>query len=159
MEIAFQNLKKAENLERFGQQENPESDIFSGGVDADGNEIEAGDGQVLVGEIPDLDDVDFRNMRAKDAEIDKGLAEILENLKLVKGLAIEMGNELALQDEQLEKLEGNVEKTYFNIASMNKRLTELLKKTRSPRDCCCDVFLIICILGIAAAVVYLFTAP
>lgn len=158
VDIAFQNLKKVENMERFGSKTNPESDIFSGQVDEHGNEIDNGDGQVLVGEIPDLDDVDFRDMRAKDQELDKGLAEILENLKIVKGLAIEMGEELNKQDELIEKLEGNVEKTYFNIASMNKRLTQLLKKTRSPRDCCCDVFLIICILGIAAAIVYLFTS-
>lgn len=158
MDIAFGNLKKVENLERFGKAENPQSEIFSG-VDADGNEIDNGDGQVLVGEIPDLDDVDFRDLRQQDQEIDKGLADILENLKIVKGLALEMGEELNKQDELLEKLEGNVEKTYFNLASMNKRLTELLKKTRAPKDCCCDVFLVICILGIAAAIVYLFTAP
>lgn len=159
VDIAYGNLLKVENLERFGQAENPQAELFSnnGGVDEDGNEIDNGDGQVLIGQIPDLDDVDFRQMVENDAKLDEGLAVILENLKIVKGLAIEMGEELVKQDEMLEKLEKNVEKTYFNLASMNKRLTELLKKSRAPKDCCCDVFLIICILGIAAAIVYLFT--
>eukprot|EP01122_Echinamoeba_exundans_P002310 TRINITY_DN1225_c0_g1_i2.p1 TRINITY_DN1225_c0_g1~~TRINITY_DN1225_c0_g1_i2.p1 ORF type:complete len:281 (+),score=90.71 TRINITY_DN1225_c0_g1_i2:79-921(+) len=158
VDIAFGNMKKVENLERFGQAENPQAELFSGGVDEDGNEIDNGDGQVLIGEIPDLDDVDFRDLRQKDQELDQGLSDILENLKIVKGLALEMGEELNKQDEMLDKLEKNVEKTYFNLASMNKRLTELLKKTRAPKDCCCDIFLIICILGIAAAIVYLFTS-
>jgi hypothetical protein len=158
VDIAFGNMKKVENLERFGQAENPQAELFSGGVDEDGNDIDNGDGQVLIGEIPDLDDVDFRDLKQKDQELDQGLSDILENLKIVKGLALEMGEELNKQDEMLDKLEKNVEKTYFNLASMNKRLTELLKKTRAPKDCCCDIFLIICILGIGAAIVYLFTS-
>jgi len=62
--LAQQNLDKAKEYERYGKAGNPNKEILQG---SDGEEGD--DGKVLIGEIPDLDDVDFQDMRAKDKQI------------------------------------------------------------------------------------------
>ena len=70
---------------------------------------------------------------------------------------MEVNQELKKQEELLDKLDEQVEKTRVTLVTLNKRLTTVLKKARGPRQCCCDIFLIVLILGVAAAIVFLVT--
>jgi len=85
------------------------------------------------------------------------LDELLKGIDIIKGIAQEMGQELAKQDELLDKMDTKVEKARVTLVSLNTRMTALLKKTRGPRQCCCDIFLIVLILAIAAAIIFLVT--
>ncbi|XP_049849908.1 uncharacterized protein LOC126320456 [Schistocerca gregaria] len=141
---AWKHLEQLETMERYGN--NMEQiELFKD----EEQEI------ALAGEIPDLDDPQFTALRETDAEINKGLDDISEALKIVKELAQNIGIELEAQNELITDVDQDIDQIQEKVLTVNASMKRTLKKLRGPKECCCNMFVICLILGIAACVIFI----
>lgn len=143
VKAAWQHMAALEKMERFGD------DIEAQGLFSDET-----DGPATVGEIPDIDDPAFQQLRRTDAQIEEGLDDILQALAEAKKIAMAMNEELKVQEELIGKVDENMDQVEERLASVNASLKRVLKKVRGPRQFCCDIYLCCLILGIAAGYVH-----
>lgn len=109
-------------------------------------------GKTLIGSIPENLD---QQLQQNDEDIDKDLDNIHEGVKKIAVIAGDMKEELDKQDEIIEIMDNKVDKLDNEYHYLNKRTRELLNKVGNSKECCCYGFIIILILGIAAACIYI----
>ncbi|KAK7199342.1 Qb-SNARE protein [Novymonas esmeraldas] len=91
----------------------------------------------------------MKTIAAQDAKIDAGLDRLKEGVGRLHDLAVQIGAQIDMQNEMLEKTEQTIDKQTQQLRNINKRLNKFLKETR-PMNCflyVCCVFLIIALVG------------
>lgn len=152
VKLTYDHIKDLKKSEAYGTTSRDDDDnLFTEGIDQD--EIDRG--QAWVSGIPDIDDPQFVQLRLNDDEIEAGLDEVLQGVRVLKGIAVDINGELKRQDPEIEQLNVRVDKTRATLETLNTQLSKTLKKVRSPKNCCCDCILVMCLLGVAAAMFYI----
>ncbi|KPI82691.1 hypothetical protein ABL78_8295 [Leptomonas seymouri] len=86
---------------------------------------------------------------AQDAKINAGLDRLKEGVGRLHEVAVQIGAQIDMQNEMLEKTEQTIDKQTQQLRRINYRLNKFMKNTR-PMNCflyLCCVFLIIAIVG------------
>jgi len=81
-------------------------------------------------------------------EQNKILDEIREGVEKIKDEAITAGEGIKNVQKKVKKLHPKVDKTTKKIKTQNERLKELVNEIRSSDKICCDIILILIILGL-----------
>ena len=81
-------------------------------------------------------------------EQNKILDEIREGVANIKDEAIKAGEGIQNVGKKVKKLHPKVDKTTKKIKTQNERLKELVTEIRSSDKICCDIILILIILGL-----------
>ena len=137
VQLAFQHIKDITN------KEHDVDDLFSNTEDI----------EIMVNGIPDIDDPKFQILKKNDEEIDRALEDVLESIRRLKGISGDINSELKKEEPIIDGLNIRVDKGTSKLQTLNTRLSAIVKTVRSPRNCCCDCILLICLLGCAAAIV------
>jgi len=103
--------------------------------------------------LPDIDDPSFQVLRDNDTLISLKLDVVLDNVKVLNQIAIQMGTELDKQTQVIDDMGVKTDKIADKLENLNKRMKTTLDKVRS-----CDRFIIdfICIVVILAIALYLY---
>ncbi|KAG5506973.1 hypothetical protein JKF63_05719 [Porcisia hertigi] len=91
----------------------------------------------------------MKTIAVHDAKINAGLDRIKEGVGRLHELALQIGTQITMQNEMLDKTEVAMDKNNQQLRSINRRLTKLMKETK-PMNCflyLCCVFLIIALIG------------
>jgi len=156
VDLTFRHIKELKKEEGFGVKSTDDDDnLFTDGIEQE----DIDKGQTWVTGIPDIDDPQFILLRQNDEIIDKGLEEILDGVRILKGIAVDINGELKIQDPAIEQLNIRVDKTRVTLDTLNTQLAKTLKKVRSAKNCCCDCIMIMCLLGVAVAMIFIITNP
>lgn len=124
--------------------------------DADGNPLPQKD-VVFVdntaggGKLQDNEETkeQMKTIALQDAKINAGLDRLKEGVGRLHEVAVQIGAQLDMQNEMLEKTEQTIDKQTQQLKRINRRLNKFLKETR-PMNCflyVCCVFLIIALVG------------
>jgi len=105
-----------------------------------------------VSYLPQIDDPQFDIINQQNREIDEGLDIFYNNVLEFKKIQQSIGFELKEQDTLLIKLQERAEGAQDDLAGVNRRLNDTIKKVRSAKNLCCDIFLFLVVLGIIGAV-------
>ena len=145
VKLTYDHIKDLKKSEAYGTTSRDDDDnLFTEGIDQE--EIDRGQG--WVSGIPDIDDPQFVQLRLNDDEIEAGLEEVLQGVRVLKGIAVDINGELKRQDPEIEQLNVRVDKTRATLETLNTQLSKTLKKVRSPMllrlhscyvlaGCCC----------------------
>ncbi|EPY20748.1 syntaxin of plants SYP7 [Strigomonas culicis] len=118
---------------------------------ADPSGIVLEDNTVGGGKLQDNDETkeQMRVIAQQDAKIDAGLNRIKEGVGRLKNLAVDIGAQLDMQNQMLEKTELTVDKQTKQLQTINRRLEKLMKGTK-PMNCfmyVCFIVLILALVG------------
>jgi len=108
--------------------------------------------QTEVEYLPKIDDPQFEILNQQNKQIDEGLDILYDKVREFKKIQQSIGMELRDQDTLLIKLQERAEGAQDDMKGVNRRLNDTIKKVRSGRNLCCDIFLFLVVLGIIGAV-------
>lgn len=124
--------------------------------DADGNPVSQKDvvfvdNTVGGGKLQDNEETkeQMKTIAVQDAKINAGLDRLKEGVGRLHEVAVQIGAQLDMQNEMLEKTEQTIDKQTQQLKRINRRLNKFLKDTK-PMNCflyVCCVFLIIALVG------------
>lgn len=124
--------------------------------DANGNPVGAKevvfvDNTVGGGKLQDNEETkeQMKTIAAQDAKINAGLDRLKEGVGRLHEVAVQIGAQLDMQNEMLEKTEQTIDKQTQQLRSINRRLNKFMKDTK-PMNCflyVCCIFLVIALVG------------
>lgn len=91
----------------------------------------------------------MKTIAAQDAKIDAGLGRLKEGVGRLHDLAIQIGAQIDMQNEMLEKTEQTIDRQTQQLRTINRRLNKFIKETR-PMSCflyVCCFFLVLALVG------------
>jgi len=123
--------------------------------------IEGGDyqgDQVLMQmDLKDVDDKDFDQIKIKEEQIAEELENLHLGVKRLKQIAIEIGDILGEQEEELDRINELAETVNEELKSANHILSKVVKDVKSPAMLCCDCILCLMVIGIAVGLYFALT--
>ncbi|KPA82595.1 hypothetical protein ABB37_02451 [Leptomonas pyrrhocoris] len=91
----------------------------------------------------------MKTIAAQDAKINAGLDRLKEGVGRLHEVAVQIGAQLDMQSEMLEKTEQTIDKQTQQLRRINRRLNKFMKDTK-PMNCflyMCCIFLVIALVG------------
>jgi len=130
-------------------------------IDDSISSIDGGDGdgdQVLMQmDLKALDDPDFDQIKRNEVAINEGLDQLHEGVKRLRQIALEVGDILGEQEEELDRLNELAEVVNEELKSANHILSKVVKDVKSPAMLCCDCLLCLMVIGIAVGLYFALT--
>jgi len=123
----------------------------------DGGDFNEGDMQLMQMDLKALDHPDFENVRANEIKIDEGLGRVHEGVKRLKNLALQAGEIIEEQNQDIDRLNELAGEVNEELKSANHILGKVIKDVKSPAMFCCDCILCLMVIGIAVGLYFAFT--
>jgi len=153
VKLLKEHLKECEDLLSRGDTKGL---YEKGSSSSSGNEEPGKFKEQKVSYLASIDDPQFDVLnRQKKKDIDDGLDILYDKVREFRKIQESIGVELKDQDHLLVRLQGRAEDAHTDMKVVNVRLNDTLKKVRSMRNLCCDIFLFLVILGIIGAIYFL----
>lgn len=137
VELAFKHIEECKQMEKSGYKYNSELSGYDENLP-----------KPTITSLPDIDDDGFRTLRDQDRIIDQKLELVGEGVNVLKQMANQYTKEIEMQDILIKENEHEVDKTQATLDNLNKRMKNLLEKTRSCDRFVLDFILIVIILAI-----------
>jgi len=116
-----------------------------------------GDQVLLQMNLKAMDDPDFDQIKKNEIIIDQGLTRVHEGVKRLKMLALQAGDILGEQEEELDRLNELAGEVNEELKSANHILSKVVKDVKSPAMFCCDCILCLMVIGIAVGLYFALT--
>lgn len=105
--------------------------------------------------LPDIDDPKFSTLVDNNAEIDLSLDILFKNVKTFNNIQQTIGQEIEEQDYQIDELGKRADKFQTNVEKVNISTSRLIKDLSSTKNLCCNLVLLVLILGLISIVYWL----
>lgn len=151
IELMHQHLKQVK-LEQAKTGREVDDSISS----IDGGDYQ-GDQVLMQMDLQAIDDPDFDRIKENERKIDEGLQDLHEGVKRLRQLALEVGDILVEQEEELDRLNELAETVNEELKSANHLLGKVVKDVKSPAMLCCDCILCLMVIGIAVGLYFALT--
>lgn len=156
VELCFKHIEECELLEkRRFTSKNSEArvELFRGGAGPSG--VTAS--RAMIGtELPDIETQDgLRQLQQKDQQIDQALEQVAEGVQELRGIAIDMRDEVKVQTSMVDEITHKVDAANQHLNNLNRRMKTTLASTRSADRFILDFILVVILLGIVGYIVSL----
>jgi len=153
IELMHQHLRQIKLQQaKTGREVNDEVSSIE---EADFNE---GDQVLMQMDLRAMDDPDFDTVKKKkEAQIEEGLKDVHEGVLRLKQLAMQVGDILEEQGEELDRLNDLAGEVNEELKSANHLLSKVVKDVKSPAMFCCDCILCLMVIGIAIGLYFALT--
>lgn len=161
VDLIFKHVEECEALEKrryAGKQSENRLNLFGGGGGSRTNELAPVD-RVEVSDtmLPDIEtQEELRKLEETDEQINVELKQVSAGLRDLRGLAVDMRDEVRVQTSMIDEVTGKVDKANVHIININRRMRETLAKTRSADRFILDLILLVVLLGIIGYIVSMF---
>jgi len=117
----------------------------------------------VVSTLPEIDDdgplgQQFKLLKQRDQEIDKGLDRIGKGVRVLKEMAEEIGREAELQSAMLSELHEQTDENAELVDNLNRRLKGVLARVRGGSRFCTDFICVLVILVLCGAIFQLISS-
>jgi len=130
-------------------------------VDDSVSSFEAGDHDqetmYLTMDLQAMDDPAFDNIKKNEAVIGEGLERVHAGVLRLKAIALQIGDILDEQGEELDRLNVLASEVNDELKSANHVLSKVVKDVKSPAMFCCDCILCLMVVGIAIGLYFAIT--
>jgi len=153
IELMHQHLKQVQlEAAKTGKEIDDDVSSLEGGDFQDGESI-----QLMQMDLKALDHPDFEKIRQNEEDIDAGLGRVHEGVKRLKMLAMQAGDVLEEQEEQIQRLNELAGEANEDLKSANHILSKVIKDVKSPGMFCCDCILCLMVIGIVIGLYFALT--
>lgn len=124
---------------------------LAGGADQSRNPFES--------ELPDFEDIgdDLQQIREREADIEADLEQISSGVAKLKHIALDMNEELQLQNQMIDAVQSKVENTGAKLETLNQKMSKTLNGMMKGDRFLINFVLIAILLAIIGFVASMFT--
>eukprot|EP00033_Pygsuia_biforma_P001369 GCRY01001550.1.p1 GENE.GCRY01001550.1~~GCRY01001550.1.p1 ORF type:complete len:272 (-),score=70.59 GCRY01001550.1:57-872(-) len=151
VDLVFQHLAEVEALQARRYQSSSSSSSNYLALAPTGKATAAAARDPIQTDLPPIEVQEgLAMLQERNEEIDQGLDELHDGVKVLKTMAGDMGRELELQDVMITDITNDVDHATEHLRNINRKMRKALDKARKGDKLILDIILLTVLLGIIA---------